>query len=358
VLGYYSWGSLDPQLLTRQAGVRFVPGALAATYVGTSARTLTAPPPDWMPSQSADRATWFAGMPHGLVGDLIREGATGAAGYVWEPYMQGAVRADILFPAYLAGFNLIEAFYLATPVLSWQTVIIGDPLCAPFDREPIGRTDIDGGADGVTELPVFFSARRGQVLRRSLDATPEVIRLILRSESRFLHGDIAGGRQALEEASLGAPTVTALHRQLASLAEQAGDVDAALARYRRIVDLEPDDARALNNLAYGLAVHKNAPAEARPLAQRAVAVARDNPAMLDTLGWIEYLLGNYAEAVRLLTDAVKRAPSSAEIRLHTAHALVATGDLASARVQLDVALQLNPSLAGRADVRQLRDGLD
>ena len=42
----------------------------------------------------------------------------------------------MLFPAYLAGFNLIESFYLAIPHLSWQTIVVGDPLCAPFPRIP------------------------------------------------------------------------------------------------------------------------------------------------------------------------------------------------------------------------------
>ena len=32
-------------------------------------------------------------------------------------------------PAYLSGRNLAESYYLALPVLSWQSLIVGDPLC-------------------------------------------------------------------------------------------------------------------------------------------------------------------------------------------------------------------------------------
>jgi len=38
-------------------------------------------------------------------------------------------RPDILFPAYLKGRNLAESYYLSIPGLSWQNVVLGDPLC-------------------------------------------------------------------------------------------------------------------------------------------------------------------------------------------------------------------------------------
>jgi len=46
--------------------------------------------------------------------------------------MLGAVRPEILFPAYLAGFNLVEAVYLAIPTLSWQTVGCWRSVVRPF----------------------------------------------------------------------------------------------------------------------------------------------------------------------------------------------------------------------------------
>ncbi|MFQ6076682.1 MAG: hypothetical protein ACE5Z5_11200 [Candidatus Bathyarchaeia archaeon] len=65
-----------------------------------------------------------------MIGDLIREGVTGIAGYVYEPYLDACVQPDILFPAYVSGYNLAESFYMATRYLNWQTVIVGDPLCS------------------------------------------------------------------------------------------------------------------------------------------------------------------------------------------------------------------------------------
>lgn len=116
----------------RELAFEWLPGALAATFVSTSARTLREPPRDWHPGRQRDRDTYFAGSPQSLIGDLVRDGVTGVSGYVSEPWINACVRPDSLFPAYLDGHSLAEAYYLALPHLSWRTVILGDPLCRPF----------------------------------------------------------------------------------------------------------------------------------------------------------------------------------------------------------------------------------
>jgi hypothetical protein len=56
--------------------------------------------------------------------------------------------------------------------------------------------------------------------------------------------------------------------------------------------MQPTNVIALNNLAYALAVRHNAPAEALPLEKRAFGLAPRSALVLDTLGWVEHLLGN------------------------------------------------------------------
>ncbi len=138
----------------------FVPGSIAATLASSDARTFLPPPESWVPAASNDPATFFAGSAEALIGDLIRDGVTGVAGQVGEPYLLGAVRPDILFPAYLAGFNLAEAFYLATPALSWQTVVVGDPLCRPFSGRSLTSAELEEATDPQTGLPGLFAKRR------------------------------------------------------------------------------------------------------------------------------------------------------------------------------------------------------
>ena len=63
-----------------------------------------------------------------LAADYIAEGVTGASGHVDEPYLHACPRPQILIPSYLTGRNLAESYYLSIPALSWQNIVIGDPL--------------------------------------------------------------------------------------------------------------------------------------------------------------------------------------------------------------------------------------
>ena len=355
VLGYFSWGSTDPQNRVRNVELGFAPGAIAASFVSEDARTFEEPPAKWRPTNDNNRGTWFAGSSQSLVGDLIRDGITGVAGQVSEPYLQSSVRPDVLFSAYLAGFNLIESFYLAIPHLGWQTVVIGDPLCAPFGRKTLPRSGIESGLDPETELPALYSKRRLTTAVASAPGVPEkAVGLIVRAEALMARNDKARARQALEQAVELAPDSPATQMQLGLLLETSGEHDAAVARYRRVLALQPRNAVALNNLAYGIAVHQKAPAEALPLAKQAVEIAPNEPSILDTLAWVQHLLGNDAEAARLLALAVRLAPTNPEIRLHAAIAYAGRGALAVAETELKEALRLNPELDSSDDVKDLR----
>jgi uncharacterized protein (TIGR03790 family) len=116
--GYYSWGSNDKSFNRRDyQALTFLPGAIVETGVSTSARTF-----------------WPSSVGQSLIGDLIENGATGAKGYVSEPYSIALCPADILFDRYTQGYNLAESFYMATPFLKWKDVVVGDPLCAPYAK--------------------------------------------------------------------------------------------------------------------------------------------------------------------------------------------------------------------------------
>jgi uncharacterized protein (TIGR03790 family) len=358
VLGYYSWGSNDPRNRERHFKIGFVPGAIAGMFVSSDARTFKEPAADWVPSDDSDKSKWFAGTPQSLIGDLIRDGVTGVSGHVAEPYLESTVRPEILFPAYLEGLNLAEAFYAAMPHLSWQNIVIGDPLCAPFRERPLDRSEVDPGVDERTGLPKFFSARRTAVLKLLMAGVPDdAVFLTLKAETLITRGDRAGARAALEEATQVAPQAAYAHLQLAMLYEVTDQVDQAIDRYRRVVALQPQNAVALNNLAYSLATRRKAAAEALPLAERALATAPQNPALIDTVAWIEHLLGRDEAAARRIAAAVSAAPASADIRLHSAIINAAAGARAVAEKDLQAALKLQPELEGSADVKQLKTRL-
>jgi uncharacterized protein (TIGR03790 family) len=129
VIGYAGWGSNDPQRHQRHLGFQWLAGALVTEYVSTNGRTFARPPENWTIGTWKDPAGWFAGAPQTLTADYIHDGATGCSGHVYEPFLEFTPHPDLLFPAYFRGRNLAESYYLATPGLSWQNLIVGDPLC-------------------------------------------------------------------------------------------------------------------------------------------------------------------------------------------------------------------------------------
>jgi uncharacterized protein (TIGR03790 family) len=354
VLGYYSWGSNDPSLNARTQGLTFVPGALASMFLSSDARTFMQPPAGWTPGRLSG-ARDFAGSSQSLSGDLVRSGATGVAGQVAEPYLDGAVRPDILFPAYVAGFNLAEAFYLATPYVSWQTVVLGDPLCAPFRATTVQGSDLNPAIDPDTELPLWFSARRLAAVAAAVP--PAVLTLMVRAEARLAREDSDGAIETLTGAvALDDKFVPAWHL-LAVTYERSKRYADAEAAYRRLLALDGNDAVALNNLAYSLAVRGHQPQEALPLATRAASLAPANASMSDTLGWIHHLLGNDQEALRLIEPASRVLTENAETQLHAAVIYAALGRLDDAAKALRTAGQLDPSLKMRVEFRDVEQKL-
>jgi len=131
VIGYASWGSNDGGRKRRLTSFHWLPGGIATEFGSTDGRTFNRPPDAWNSGgEWSDRASHWEGSPQSLSADYIHEGATGCSGHVYEPYLPYCPRPDYLLPAYYKGRNLAESYYLAIPALSWQNIVLGDPLCS------------------------------------------------------------------------------------------------------------------------------------------------------------------------------------------------------------------------------------
>ena len=345
VLGYFSWGSNDPANQLRRTGLRFVPGAIGGMFVSTDGRTFREPSPVWKPAPAGSTTGGQS-----LIGDLIREGITGISGHVSEPYLDSIIRPQVLFPAYLAGFNLAEAFYLAMPYLSWQDIVIGDPLCSPFGNV---QTHASAPIDPETALPRWFSERTLAVARNS-PLKLEGIKINLKALSLQAQGKAENEyRPLLEQATAIEPRIVGAQSQLAQFADARGDWKEAITRYRAVIASDASNVIAHNNLAYLLA-ERNELAEALPLAERAYRMAPQLPFIADTLGWIHYLRGDYAAARPLLERALAGDAANVDILVHNASLALAFKDLARAKTLLDSAVKSNPDAANRDDVKALR----
>ena len=128
VIGYASWGSNDKARTNRNVHMGWLPGAIATEFVSTDGRSFRKPPDAWTVGSWQDEKSWWVGSPQTLASDYVHEGASGASGQVFEPFLAYCPRPDFVLPAYAAGRNLAESFYMGLPAVSWMTVVVGDPL--------------------------------------------------------------------------------------------------------------------------------------------------------------------------------------------------------------------------------------
>jgi len=66
------------------------------------------------------------------VGPLVAHGAAAALGNVYEPFLTYTTHLDLFNARLLEGYTFAEAAWMATPAVSWMTIMVGDPLYQPF----------------------------------------------------------------------------------------------------------------------------------------------------------------------------------------------------------------------------------
>ena len=112
---------------------------------------------------------------------------------------------------------------------------------------------------------------------------------------------------------------------LAMLQEKRGRLDQAESLLRRLIEQHPHYHHAANALGYLLTQRDDRLPEAKQLILKALAFAPQDPLITDSLGWVEYRLGNVREALRLLEAAYQARPD-AEIAAHWGEVLWQQGD--------------------------------
>lgn len=139
-----------------------------------------------------------------------------------------------------------------------------------------------------------------------------------------------------------------------------GELEAAIARFDTVLEENPDHTGALNNLAW---IHgERGDERALGFAQRAHDLAPDDPAIADTLGWIQVRAGAPERGLLLLERAAAALPNEPEVRYHWAVALDETNARSEALSVLedlvgsDVEFKSRDAAVDR--VRTLRAGRD
>lgn len=111
---------------------------------------------------------------------------------------------------------------------------------------------------------------------------------------------------------------------------------------REVINRDPEHAAALNALGYTLAEENRNLDEAERLIARALHLQPENPAFLDSLGWLKYRQGETAKALQALETAFRQSPN-AEIGAHLGEVLWVDGQRDRALAVWQEALEVDPT---------------
>jgi len=190
----------------------------------------------------------------------------------------------------------------------------------------------------VTARRAELLARQGKLkqavdlVRKAPEDAPEAARTKLVLEAQ-LYSDAKQWAQAeavFAEANKKYPNDSELLYQQAMMAEKLNRLEDMERLLRKVIEIRPDHHHAYNALGYSLAERNLRLPEARELIVKALELSPNEPFITDSLGWVEYRLGNSQEALRLLRQAYRLRPD-VEIGVHLGELLWVTGQRDEAR---------------------------
>lgn len=221
---YYGWYSENIDGPFADTFFRFVPGAVAAHLHSFSAVTLHDPLKGW-------------------TAPLILHGAGASVGNVYEPYLSFTTDFGTMASTLLSGANLAEGYYAAQPVLSWMSVLVGDPLYRPYS--------CFSEADSTSPVKSVWTDYRRIILSHNGDVLQSAADLIARAQQ---------GGQSLYIEALGAaqmdagifPAAEASFRDAAALAKNNMVQFRLLLEQARAIEKQGDGLRGAALLRQGL----------------------------------------------------------------------------------------------------------
>ncbi len=123
---------------------------------------------------------------------------------------------------------------------------------------------------------------------------------------------------------------------------EAGKIDILERALGRILEIDPDNADALNSLGYTLADKTNRYQEAFKLVEKALSIRPNDPAFIDSMGWVYYRLNNLEKAILYLSKALSLLKDD-EIAAHLGEALWMAGRESEALEVWENGLEIEPS---------------
>ena len=222
----------------------------------------------------------------------------------------------------------------------------GDPQAAIYEYKQVEEGREFVAANGRLGLIYISSGQLEEYgahfdqLRREY---PDRLEQLYGVEADLLarENEIAAALAVINEALQQMPDSTALRYARAMLAEELGDLALLESDLRRIIAEEPDNATAMNALGYTLANRTRRYEEAYGLISQALALQPNEPAIMDSMGWVLYRMNRNEEALDYLARAYAAFPDP-EVAAHLGEVLWVSGDTGKAMQVWQGALLKDP----------------
>lgn len=220
---------------------------------------------------------------------------------------------------------------------------------------------VDGNSLELRYRRASLLARQGKLaearklLQPAANASEADARATLLAEAQLMREqhDYAASLAVLKAATIRFPADPDLIYEQAMMTEKVGKFEEMEALLRKVIEIKPDYHHAYNALGYSLAERNLRLPEAKQLIEQALKLAPGEPFIVDSLGWVEFRLGNLAEAAKLLRQAHTGRPD-AEIAAHLGEVLWASGAEDEARRVFAEAARREP---GNEALRETLDRL-
>jgi|CZLA01.1.fsa_nt_gi tetratricopeptide (TPR) repeat protein len=148
------------------------------------------------------------------------------------------------------------------------------------------------------------------------------------------------------------PKEIAFYLLAGGIYEGKQDWDRAKQQYQKVLEIQPENPFASNNLAYVMLQQGGNVDVAFAMAQTARRLLPENASTADTLGWAFYHKKVYTSAINLFKEAVKKEPDNALFNFHLGLAYAKSGQAGLARQQLDRLVKIKPNFPDAEELRR------
>jgi putative PEP-CTERM system TPR-repeat lipoprotein len=296
----------------------------------------------------------------GTIGTLIEKKQNVAKYHFMKSRAYAGLGEQEKMSSELATTLRLDPNHFGAKVASARVALLDDDIPA-FEQKLAGLKKVAPDNPEVIRLEIAYASKEGDnklartLLEGLFERQPTTSNAIALATLKQSSADMDGAILQLEEWVEQHPDDILARAKLSELYGSVNRISDVMEQCREILKLEPDNIAALNNLAWYLL--KDDPKQALTYAERAVALAPDASAVLDTLALAQLENGNIVDARRNIDRALADSPKSPDIRFHEARIRAAEGDRSGAIVALNSLLNRDEEFAELQDAEALLEEL-